>query len=664
MHTFAASYSHSACVGHSENSNYVSVKMAKQASALALTENEQYAVSVPTTIVLGGTPNAAGEYTGSYTVSVSGQVSQDKTVTISPEDDTVSLRQTGKEAKTASITQAKKSFDKDDFANNTKTAGKITAKALTAGSWVGSVDFLISPAIKNVYYSSVERAAADANNLTTENADVRRDDTEHAVAALTISDSSATIRMMKNENGANSFSLTKDTELNLDGHTLSFANGKYVTFYKSFSCLDGKISGKDSPYVIFGDKSNKDSTTIFKNMSFNGEVSSAHTKNMYIIDISSNTVQSTDNTFTFTGEGTTSGSANCFISRGSNVAVTGTSFNMNIDNPLRARAAQLAGNVTISNCTVNVVSKAGMTEGFRLTGATDKSPRSTVENTTINITTASQSSGNVLGLYFQNASSVDVTDVNIFADATGSNAPEACAIRGVAEKKITITSTTDFTSVYGKDYGLLISTNTGTTEINGGKFSSATHAAQLGETIVANNATFDIDRVEQYSESARPKDIWSPLYVGKSGNTQAERYNADFYNCIFGSAEKSSYTYNCAITSQANNTYIPPENLNLHDCVIYQSANLFGFQGTANNINDSKINLYGSTKLYDVNKNIISKEDFAARNTDWQSKPYSSIESNTLLIGNNFVYGWAKVNKGAIEAKYVTDSTGVYDYRN
>lgn len=638
--------------------------MANRTSTLALSENEQYSVSVPTTIVLDGTPNTAGEYAGSYKVSVSGQVSQDRTVTISPENNTVSLRQTGKEAKTASVTQAKKSFNKDDFSTNAETTGKITAKALTAGSWIGSVNFVISPAIKNVYYSSVERAAADANDLTTKNADVRRDDAEHAVAALTISDTKATIRMMKDESGANSFSLTRDTELNLDGHTLSFASGEYATFYKNFSCLDGKISGKDSSYLIFGDKSNKDSTAIFKNMSFDGEASNAHTKNMYIIDVSSNTVQSTDTSFVFTGEGNASNSTNCLISRGSNVAVTGTSFNMNIDNPLRARAAQLAGNVTISNCTVDVVSKAGMTEGFRLTGAADKSPRSTVEDTTINITTASQSSGNVLGLYFQNASSVDVTDVNVFADATGSNAPEACAIRGVAEKKITITSTTDSMSVYGKDYGLLISTNTGTTEINGGEYSSATHAAQLGETSIAKNAVFNIDRVEQYSENARPKDIWSPLYVGKSGNPSVERYNADFYNCIFGSAEKSSYTYNCAITSQANNTYIPPENLNLHDCVIYQSANLFGFQGTANNINDSKINLFGSTKLYDVNKNIISKEDFAAKNIDWQSKPYSSIESNTLLIGNNFVYGWGKINKGTIEAKYVADSTGVYDYRD
>lgn len=638
--------------------------MASRTSTLALSGNEQYSVSVPTTIVLNGTPNAAGEYAGNYKVSVSGQVSQDRTVTISPENNTVSLRQVGKAAKTASVTQAKKSFDKDDFSNNAETTGKITAKALTAGSWVGSVNFVISPAIKNVYYSSVERAAADANNLTTKNADIRRDDTEHAVAALTISDAKATIRMMKNESGANSFSLTRDTELNLDGHTLSFASGQYTTFYKNFSCLDGKISGKDSSYLIFGDKSNKNSTAIFKNMSFDGEASSAHAKNMYIIDVSSNTVQSTDTSFAFTGKGNASGSTNCMISRGSNVTVTGTSFNMNIDNPLRARAAQLAGNVTVSNCTVNVVSKTGMAEGLRLNGATDKSPRSTVENTEINITTASQSSGNVLGLYFQNASSIDITNVDVFADATASDAPEACAIRGLAEKKITITSTTNPMSVYGKNYGLLISTNTGTTEINGGEFSSATHAAQLGETIVAKNAVFDIDRVDQYSENARPKDIWSPLYVGKSTSTSAKRYNADFYNCTFGRAEKSDYTYNCAVTSQANSTYVPPDNLNLHDCVVYQSANLFGFQGTENNINDSKINLYGSTRLYDVNKNIISKEDFAAKNTDWQSRPYSSIESNTLLIGNNFVYGWAKVNKGTIEAKYVADSTGVYDYRD
>lgn len=99
--------------------------------------------SLPTTVILDGTPNAKGEYIGKYSVGVSGNMSGDKVVTIEPENENVSLKQKGKDDKTASIEQQKTMFTTDDFASNTKTTGTITAESLTAGSWNGSFNFNI-----------------------------------------------------------------------------------------------------------------------------------------------------------------------------------------------------------------------------------------------------------------------------------------------------------------------------------------------------------------------------------------------------------------------------------------------------------------------------------------------------------------------------------------
>ena len=167
---------------------YSEVGMSDTQTKVYLTvEDKDLIASLPTTIIVSGTPTTEGKYVGEYSVGVSGDMSGDKVVTIEPESANVTLKQKGKNDKSASISQEQTEFSTDDFKNKTRTNGAVTADSLTAGSWNGTFNFNISyQQVQYSYYSSIELAANDANNMTTANADVSEDNFDNAVAALLV----------------------------------------------------------------------------------------------------------------------------------------------------------------------------------------------------------------------------------------------------------------------------------------------------------------------------------------------------------------------------------------------------------------------------------------------------------------------------------------------
>lgn len=661
MSVLAASTNNSANSGCQSGTKYADIAIAKHTSVLDLAESEQYSVSVPTTIILNGTPNAAGEYFGDYKIGVTGNILQDRTVSITPENNSIELLQSGKESVTGVVSQTQCSFDADDFSSNKTTNGQVSAKGLTAGNWKGCLDFIISPVVQNVYYSSIELAAADANALTTKNADVRQTDLAHAVASLAIIDNKPTISLMQDESNAQSFSLNKDTTIDLGNHTLTFGAGNYVTFTKGLSLINGTMSGSDTQYLLFGVKSNTGSSFGMSNVSLNSTISSGIKYNSYLLDVSCNNTVIDGAQFSITGSGNRSYGVNCCITRGTSLTITNSNFNVQTTNTVQSRATQFANNVTVANCSATIDSGAGRGQAFRFTGNSAKSAVVSVTDIKATVSGNTADDNNLMyGLYAQNLSMLDITGANLQVDDRTHMYGAGITASNIG-KLIKITSTEDHpVQCFGKQWGITASAPK--IEINGGVYTATNHAGYLGGAIEVHDAQFYVDRVDQYDASSLDVESFGPMYLGNSDGWS--NVAADFYGCTFGRPDKTTYNYNCAVISQANRGYVPPENINLHDCIVYQGANIFGFQGTADSINQSKINLYGSTKLYDINKSVISKESFAEKNTGWQTKPYSSVETNTLMIGNNFVYGWAKVNKGTIEAKYVADSTGVYDYRD
>lgn len=98
---------------------------------------------VPTTIIVDGKANENVENIGEYSVSAHGDIAGNKELTIAPESNEITLTQKGKADVTASITQDQTVFSSEDLANGASSNGKVSA-TLTAGSWKGSTNFVIS----------------------------------------------------------------------------------------------------------------------------------------------------------------------------------------------------------------------------------------------------------------------------------------------------------------------------------------------------------------------------------------------------------------------------------------------------------------------------------------------------------------------------------------
>ena len=253
---------------------YSEVGMSDTQTKVYLTvEDKDLIASLPTTIIVSGTPTTEGKYVGNYSVGVSGDMSGDKVVTIEPESANVTLKQKGKNDKSASISQKQTEFNSDDFKNKTRTAGTVTADSLTAGSWNGTFNFNISyQQVQYSYYSSIELAANDANNMTTANADVSEDNFDDAVAALLVKDNKASIKMLKDESNVDNVILSQDTSINLGTHTVTFAEGKYLTANNNLLIDNGKISTTNSEYAIL--TNSQDSSFTMNNVTIKEELSS------------------------------------------------------------------------------------------------------------------------------------------------------------------------------------------------------------------------------------------------------------------------------------------------------------------------------------------------------------------------------------------------------
>lgn len=201
---------------------YENVSVGKSKTNTYLTvDDEQIVVGVPTIVILSGTADVNGNYSADYTVSAQGDMAGDKVLNIYPETDKCILSQSGKTSVDADITQVQTEFSAVETADGVSSTGKISANGLTAGSWNGNFNFVIDMKVRYEYYSSVELAVADANNLTTENADVLRTDVDRAEAGLFIDNDRAYLKLMNNANVESEIDFNVPVSFNLNNYTLT-----------------------------------------------------------------------------------------------------------------------------------------------------------------------------------------------------------------------------------------------------------------------------------------------------------------------------------------------------------------------------------------------------------------------------------------------------------
>ena len=103
-----------------------------------------FMVTIPKKITLSGETGS-----GSFTVSVTGDLSEGDTVSIVPDED-FTMMQEGKNDITVTVSQDKTAFTKSDFVlqqDGSKVAssnGTLQMSEISAGVWEGSFDFTIS----------------------------------------------------------------------------------------------------------------------------------------------------------------------------------------------------------------------------------------------------------------------------------------------------------------------------------------------------------------------------------------------------------------------------------------------------------------------------------------------------------------------------------------
>lgn len=100
-------------------------------------QTSTYSVTIPENVSLGT------DKTGTYNVTVSGEIASNKKVVVAPETSfTMTNKDNTSEKVTANVTQVT-DWSASEVATKTKKTGTIEAQDLTAGNWEGSLTFTI-----------------------------------------------------------------------------------------------------------------------------------------------------------------------------------------------------------------------------------------------------------------------------------------------------------------------------------------------------------------------------------------------------------------------------------------------------------------------------------------------------------------------------------------
>lgn len=141
-------------VGNSNTSVYLTI------------DNSDLTVTVPTSIIIDGTPNKNATYQGFYSVGVKGDMAGDQELVVRPKSYEVTLHQEGMNDVTGGISQDQTAFSSKDVANETVTQGNVDAYSLRAGSWAANFTFEIFTQSREDYNMTYYYVSPDGNDET------------------------------------------------------------------------------------------------------------------------------------------------------------------------------------------------------------------------------------------------------------------------------------------------------------------------------------------------------------------------------------------------------------------------------------------------------------------------------------------------------------------
>lgn len=629
-----------------------------------VTQKSTFSVVAPVIAVLNG--KAGEQNTGDIRYKVSGNIASDEIIAVEP-DATFNLSQAGKDDILCTV-DAKDTITDFTYANGVRPNTfltrdyTITANNMTAGSWHGSYSTNISLIPHYRYYTSFENAISDLNSGKYDNADLYTAEPENALCALYFGETTNEIVMFKNAENIDSVTVEKNLRLDLRGNTITFANGKYLTYNSNLRVENGTINAVDSNYIISSLSTNTASTLSLKGLNLNETVTenistSAHQINTYSLNNNFNDIE-----INTTGNGNSSYGVYGITFRNADSVNEADSYSFisDVSNALRVRAMQLGGSSTLNKPVVNISSDKAEITGIL---ATSDNEKVVINDANVKVIASSNNATKVSGMNLY-PKIAEINGCKVFADAPNSTGVGSGLALQTKEKTIIKSTKNNPVTVYGNQWGLQTSPY-GTTTINGGTYTSTNHTGYICGNADIYNAEFYISNRENYSS---PGDAFG-LYCGSKYCPQDAVVN--FYNCTTGNPKDSTQQHQSCIVAQKNYGYISPAEINIYDCDLYQGKDdLFLFnrpQKWVNGTMTTKFNLYGNTKLYDVNGIEITKVEFAEIIATW--KDSVSLRSDWQSIGNNYIRAQGETLYDYDETTdtysncHLDENANVYDYR-
>lgn len=687
-----------------------------QTAVYLTVDDKDRVVSLPTSLVLAGTPNERGEYIAKYSVGVKGDMSGDKVITVEPDNVRVPLKSVGKNDKTAIIEQSKTEFTTDDLKNSVQANGTITADRLTAGCWNGSFNFNIQTVKMKRFYSSLNLAIQDINQETV-NTDATVADLEavdNATCGVYYSGDTYRIELYKDVNDQDKLSFEKNTKLNLNEHTITFSDTNGIAFLKSFSVVNGILNGRAAREFIGSPATNTEGTFVIDNVTINHEVPATVSKGSFVIDIYNKTAFVKNSNLNLTGTGSANHNVVGLCSRNTEGTLYINHYTLvaNVTNTKTFGGIQALSNLNCKNSEINLSTTAGNLYSVysfgkddsitdtKITFSTDSSlafglfcrganGNAVLNNVTVN---GKSNSGNIYGIaQHSDHNKMDITDSNItVVNPTGTSSVRGLYFEGneATVKGGTVYSSVDNAvsgmgvqsfnktslsvlgaEIFGKEWGIQTSQD-GSTTIKNCNISATDHTGYIEGNADIYNTNFFIANRDKYTVL----DVAYGLYCGAA--TENKKAIVNFYNCTIGSGEDlTKNTFNGIVTQghYSGNNYTPAE-INLYDTDIYTTQRAFTYNvGTDDIPIITKFNLYGKGQIYVYNQSskkfdIIDKETLNDEILTWKTVLKQKESTGYNVYNRGIIYGngvgVVDETTNTLKNIRVVDDANVYDYRD
>lgn len=487
------------------------------------------------------------------------------------------------------------------------------------------------------WYSSIESAVLDANNLTTVNADCNQVDAE---VGLCINGDTAIIKLQKNTEATQTIHLNVNTILCLEGNSLNMASGQGIEFCNDLEIQNGSINFSEVNVAIKGnilEEGNENGSFVMNNVNTvhkcSSEIGDIYTINLdsSLINISNcniNSEQLSELSGKVTAIYVNNESAVVDL-KNNNIETSGYSVN-NISvksnllklqgNVLNVERAQYGHNLRASSGIVKILSG----KMFCKTSYSGSNISSSAENVVIDncecICDGMSGKGSwCFGMTFWGEADIVINNANVISKAKNySAALQVESLKTNVEinggyyysnpidmgdtnsngtgilnsGKIRITEKENPVTVIGGNAAITCDRGS-TTVIDGGTFKSPSHGGAYiccGDTgyCEINGGRFENNRVDYTKEELGTIVSCGGMYVGSG--SKSEDWGVDIRNATIVGG-----TY--GLVQKSNHGYIPAT-INLYDCTVSgTSYDIFVQNNQSVGTYNAYVNIYDGTRL-------------------------------------------------------------------